>query len=106
MGTASHLLTDTVTLASKTGRGSSGDPTYGSQSTIKARVEPVTRLVMGVDGNEKMASTRLISESAVQITDRVWLPGDDTAVANESKQPIKVGNAATPSRYRLYEAWL
>jgi hypothetical protein len=99
-------MTDTVTIASKSGRGNSGDPTYGAQSTIMARVEPVTKLVMGADGNEKMASTRMISESEVLITDRVWLPGDDTSEVNESKQPIKVGNAATPPGYRLYEAWL
>jgi len=106
MGSASHLLVDTVTKASKTGRGNDGTPTYGAQSTIKARVEFVTKLLMDAYGNQTMASSRLVSEDQVLITDRVWLPGDDTTKVNESKQPIAVGKAATPDGYTLYEAWL
>jgi hypothetical protein len=107
MGSAAHLMTHTVTKASKSGRGNSGDPTYGAQSTIKARVEHVTKLVMNADGNEQAAHSRLISESEILLTDRVWLPGDDTAEVNESKQPIAVGHADIPDTgYTLYEAWL
>jgi hypothetical protein len=100
-------MTHTVTKASRTGRSNSGDPTYGLQSTIKARVEHKSQLVMAADGNETVAKTRLISESQILITDRVWLPDDDTSVTNESKQPIAVGRADIPSSgYTLYEAWL
>ena len=106
MSRASHLMTHTVTLASKSGRSNSGDPTYGSQTTISARVERKSKLFMAQDGNHKMAESRIISESEILLTDRVWLPGDDTTDTNESKQPIAVGNADTPDGYTLYEAWL
>lgn len=106
MGNAAHLMTHTVTKASKSSRANSGDPTFGTQTTIKARVEHRSKLIMKADGNEQMAESRLISESEILLTDRVWLPGDNTAVVNESKQPIAVGRADTPAGYMLYEAWL
>jgi hypothetical protein len=107
MGNAAHLMTDTVTKSSWDGtRANSGDPSFGSQSTIKARVDHENQLVKTASGNEEMSSSQVISESEILITDRVWLPGDDTTKPNESKQPLKVAASSTPGGYTLYRAWL
>jgi hypothetical protein len=99
-------MTRTATVAEKTGRGAGGDPTYGAQAEVKCRWEKKSKLVMNSSGNEQMAIGRLITETEIPLLSRVWLPGDNTAVVNESKKPITVGHAQTPDGYVLYEVWL
>jgi hypothetical protein len=106
MGQAGHLMTQDVTYAVKSGRSSSGDPSYGAQSTVKARWEKKAKLVISADGNEEAAEGRLVSETEIPLLSRVWLPGDNTSEINESKKPINVGKAQTPDGYTLYEVWL
>jgi len=104
MGTAAHLMIHTVTLASQAGVSNAGDPTYGAQAAIKARVEHKMQKFITPEGNNVQAAHRLISESEVKMGDRVWLPGDDTADVTESRRPIWVGQAETTGGYILYEA--
>lgn len=106
MGRALHLLTDTVTIASLTGRSDYGDPAYGALLAIKARVENETKMVIDQDGNERQANHKIVTESEVKISDRVWLPGDNIALVNDARRPVTTRDAATPGGYRLYETWL
>lgn len=106
MGKATHLLTDTVTIASVTSRSGGGDPSYGAQTAIRARVEDESKIVIAPDGNERQANHKIVSEVAIGLTDRVWLPGDDTAKANDARRPVTVKTAQTPGGYRLHETWL
>ena len=106
MGAALHLMTDTVTYAAISSKSNSGDPTYGSQSTCAARVEHYSKLVIGADGNEVAADHKVVSETEIKLTYRVWLPGDAVATANSARRVISVSKATTPSGYTLYEAFL
>jgi len=105
MGLAANLMTHTVTIASQTGKDSAGDPSFGSQSTIRARVEHKIAKVRSNQGEIIQAQHRVISESQILDTDRVWLPGDSTGDNNQARKPVMTGHADTPSGYVLYEAW-
>ena len=106
MGRAEHLLTQSVTYSTKTGRSSDGSPTYGSQVTINARWEEKSQLVVNSEGAEVSALGRLICETEIPLLSRIWLPGYNTAVVNDSKKPIAKGKAQTPDGFTLYEVWL
>lgn len=107
MGRFTHLLTDTVTIAAETGRSSYGDPTFGSQTTIAARVEAVDKLVIGPDGNELRAQHAVASEDEIKTTDRMWLPGDDTADTTAARRALVVRYSRFPGETAgLYEAYL
>lgn len=105
MGRAAPLMTHTVTLAAASSVSNFSDVTYAAQTTIKARVEHRRTLAIDASGNRVSAEHTVISESEIKLSDRVWLPGDDTSEANEARRPISVGNADIPgSGYTLYEA--
>jgi len=98
---------DTVTVARKTGKSSYGDPTFGAQFTIKARVENYTQLVVDPDGNEQRANHRIATQNQIYDTDRIWLPGDNTSSSDAARRAIKVAKATTKSGSALlYEVWL
>lgn len=107
MGRATHLLTKTVTVAKQTAVSTSGDPTFGTQTTLKARHEKTTKVVLSTDGAERRADDVIITESVIDETDRVWLPGDDTGDNNAARRPLMVRNADIPSDgYTLFETFL
>lgn len=108
-----HLLTDTVTYADVSSRGGSGgsggsgDPVYGSQSTAAARVEHGLFRVMGATGETVDAKAKVVTEADIPHQARLWLPGDDTAVANDARQIIGRKEASTPdSGLTLRELYL
>lgn len=105
MGRASHILVDTVTIAQITGRSLSGDPTFGTQSTIPARVERLFSTVIDDEGNEVLSQHKVASESEIRLTDSVWLPGDDTTSNNDARRPIATTKASTPDGYTLFETF-
>ena len=106
MGRAAHLMTHAVTLAPAASNNNYGDTTYGTQVTIAARVEHKRSLVTNASGNQVAAEHRITSEDEIEFSDRVWLPGDDTAKAAEARKAIAVSKIDSPlDTYTLYRAW-
>lgn len=96
MSRVAHLLTDTVTYATRSSFDSSGDPAFASQLTATARVEHGTFLVVADNGEERRADHRVVTETNIPATARLWLPGDDTTSGNASRQIIARKEASTP----------
>jgi hypothetical protein len=104
MGRVAHLLTDTITIAHQTGISSSGDPTFGTQSTIQARVEEIDRVTLGANQNESAATHKIATEDELLLSDRIWLPWDNPADNTQAKRPTNVVHARFPGETEgLYE---
>lgn len=100
-----HLLTQTVTLAPQSGRTDGGDVTYGSQSTLPARIEWSKRLVIGADGNEVQADAVIVTETEIPRTSGVWLP-DDTPASDPARLILSARKAQTPDGDFIYRAFV
>lgn len=70
-----RTLTQTVRVQPKIGMTDYGDPLYGEEAAISARVEPTTKIVIVGDGQAFQAAHRIIAEGGIRAEDRVWLPG-------------------------------
>ena len=106
MSRLGHLLTDTVTVAAKSGVSGYGDPSYGAQAEVDARVEYDRKVISGPDGTE-LVTTHVIASSTTEIAlgSRVWLPGADTDEAVEAKLVVYVKAASIPDGSdTIYEA--
>lgn len=81
------LLTDTVSLASVSGRASSGAPTWGSPTSVAARVELYSRRLQQTDGTVLTLSHRIVLDTTrPPLTgDRIWLPGADSSDATQAR---------------------
>ena len=107
MSRMSHLLTQTVTWATWSAKNNSGDPTFGAQSTAAARVEFKTMKTRNAQGVEVDIQTKVTTEVDIPRKARVWLPDDNTAVANEARKIVKRTKMATPdSSVTLYGLFL
>lgn len=105
MSSFAHLLTDTVTVAAEAGISGYGDPTYGSQTTVAARVEYDSKLLTAPDGSVLEVTHRIASIVEIPLRARVWLPGDNTGDNNAAKRVVSVGKGSTPDgRETIYEA--
>jgi len=89
--------TATIYRATLSGRDSAGDPAYISifgPEKMSVRVEKVTKKINSTGAGGGMVTertyTRIISEESIALTDRIWLPGADERVDNESDQPYEV----------------
>lgn len=103
----SHWFVDTVTIARSTGVGSAGDPSFAAQTTIKARVEYGGTIVASQSGEEIRSDVSIASHEEIKNTDRIWLPGANTADTGESRRPIQVKRAKLPGdALELFEAYL
>jgi hypothetical protein len=88
----SGWLTDTVTLASQSGAGRDGEPTYGSQVAIPARVQAGRdRKWPSIEHKDVLYTT-----TAVKVNDRLWLPGANTGVDGEARQAVHVESTSNP----------
>jgi hypothetical protein len=101
-----HLFTQTVVYAPPTGISVAGDPTFGAQVSIKARVEFGTKLVYGGDGTELQSEAQFSSEVEVPMGSRVWLPGDDTDDVTAARRIIAKKKCATFGGYSYAETYL
>ena len=74
------LLTQTVTLATVSGRSASGQPTWNTPASVAARVEEERREIMGAFGQQVVSSHRVYingdASPAPAVGGRLWLPGD------------------------------
>lgn len=86
------LLTDTVYLASKTALSGSGQPSWGSPTSVSARVEAHTRLIDRPDGTQlTVTHTIYLNTSRTPVLgDRIWLPGTNSAVASDAVPVLHV----------------
>lgn len=85
-----RILRESAYVASVTSTDSRGNPVYGTPSVRKVRVERSQRMVMNARGEETPSSHRLWCLSPIALTDRVWLPGANTASAEASHLPLSV----------------
>ena len=100
-------LSHRIKVAPKTGRDAHGDPAFGPALTVRARVQPNSRLIRGPQGEETTASHVLYTTTPIAMTDAVWLPGDDATNPALRKRPLEV--RATPDKsgtLALYKVWL
>jgi len=102
----SHLMIDTITVAEVSGASTSGDPTFGAQSTLKARVEEEVGIVATADGEQTTYTHKIATETQIGVNARVWLPGANTGDNNAAMRPLVSRTAQTLSGgYRYYETY-
>lgn len=96
----------TIYVAAISSVSSYGDPTYGTPAAVDARVEPDVREIVGVSGERMVTSYRVITEAAIAINSRIWLPGDSSADATLARHPMKVtsfpGEDGNTHHYECY----
>lgn len=90
MAGPTHLFTDTITVADVTGRDAYGKPSFGPQAQHKARVQPKRKVIRDAQGAEHLASHVIFTAAPVTLKSRLWLPGDDPAVAALARRPAAV----------------
>jgi len=89
-------LKDTITVARQTDF-VDGDPVFAATVTMKAREEFGSKLVVGPDGNERQSQVMIVTLLELNITDRVWLNGDDASNVDTARRPIAFRNARRKS---------
>lgn len=100
-------LRQTAYKASVTGTDSYGKPSYGAPVAVPVRVELESRMVRTAQGEQVQSSHKLWSLTAIAVTDRVWLPGSNSADATVSKLPLAVNAVGDKAGARtLFEVWL
>jgi hypothetical protein len=87
-------LNQTISVAQATGKDAYGKVTYGAPRTVAARVEVRRTVVRDGRGDEAVAQHRLWTLEAINLTDRIWLPGASSAVADASNLPLTVSSSA------------
>lgn len=96
MSAFSHLLKDTITVASQTGVDVDQAPTYGTQSTIKARYEPGGKVIRSADGETIQRRDVLYTDTEIDQTDAIWLPGANTSSDDEAQTPDSITESTSP----------
>jgi|TARA_R100000152_G_C6781653_1_gene216663 hypothetical protein len=80
-------LTLTISVKSAASRNNYGDITYGSASSISARVENKTETIETPEGLEKQISTVVITEDEIKLSSIVFLPGVSNSSDNNGFKP-------------------
>lgn len=94
-------LQQTVHVASVTGVDTYGKSVFGAPRAVRARVEGTRRLVRRTNGDEALANHVVYLLEEVRLTDRLWLPGKNSALANESNAPLAVHSTPDKSGGRV-----
>lgn len=89
MTTFAGDMPHTITIAEPSGVDAAGSPSYGAQTTAPARVQSKTSIVRGVEEDAE-AEHVVYTYAAVSRAARVWLPGTNTANADEARKPLSV----------------
>lgn len=99
------LLVETAQHAQANGRSVGGDESWGAAVPIRCRIEQSRKRLLGPNGEEIQANAQLYTEAAVQVGDRLWLPGADVAHLEESFEARHVETFRHPngavSHYRV-----
>jgi hypothetical protein len=89
-------LVHSVTRKRRTGVSSRGDPTFGSASTVRARVERKRTMVRDAGGKEVVSSARMALLDEPRLDDLYWLPSiggetaDDTTSDDAARSPLSI----------------
>ena len=91
-------LAQTIYVASASTVDNYGQVAYGTPAAVKARVENLSSIdsgsrggAIGVsDGEQRASSMLIITETAIALSDRIWLPGDNQADPTLARRPISV----------------
>lgn len=102
-----RLMAQTIYVAAQSSTlGTHGDRTWGSPTSAPARVEPNRRTFYGANGEGVTPDFAVFTTQRVGLSDRVWLPGENSASAAASRQPhrvfVGVDTDGTPSHYEVY----
>ena len=92
-----HWLRQEITVAPMTGVNIHGEPQYGPQRKIKARVEASLRKVVNSDGQEVLSDHQIFVLEPIGLQDRIWLPGTDPADVTQARRPLAVRGAVDKS---------
>jgi len=76
---------DEITIQRMTGVDNFGQPTYGSQKTVKCRVEHDMKKIVDASGQEATSDAQIALSEKVGLQDRIWLPGTDTEKVEQSR---------------------
>jgi hypothetical protein len=97
---------DTITVKSVTGKGTHGDPSFGSNTEVKARVEYGVKLIRDRYNNEQQSIAKIATDTEILWDDRIWLP-DQTPATDDPYRPIDIKSAANKAGVsKLYEVYL
>jgi len=80
----------TIYVAAPSSTSNYGDQTYGSPTAVSARVEFEDREVTNASGEMLRTDTLLITEDAITLDSRIWLPGVDESDATLARRAAKV----------------
>jgi hypothetical protein len=83
-------LRQRIYVATLVSRDAAGDPTYGAPALVMCRCEDDQEESDSTAGEELVTRKRIVTESAIHKTDRIWLPGDDRTDATLGRTPMKV----------------
>ena len=83
-------LAQTIYIASPASVDAFGQITYDPPVAIPARVENDSSVKDDADGEENASNMLIITEAAITIMDRVWLPGVDETDATVARRPLSV----------------
>lgn len=83
-------LRQVINVAPLTGVDAYGDQSFGAAVAVNARVEDDVSTKYGSDEVEQESRKRIVTESAIRLTDRVWMPGDSAADATIARTPMSV----------------
>jgi len=80
----------TIYVATLTSVNTFGDGVYGSPAAVLCRCEPDQESADTAVGEELVTRYRIVTEAAINKTDRIWLPGDSQADATLARAVRKV----------------
>ena len=92
----SSMLTAKITVAVATGKDSYGDPSFGIQRVVSARVENSSNTITDASGRERISNTQIATTERLGLKDQIWLPGTDTTNVSEARRPMRIDSASTP----------
>ena len=101
-----RVLTRTVTYRARTGVSGAGDPTFGSNTEIKAYVESTQKRVLTTNGDETVATHKIVTASEIPKDAQVWLPGDSTANTELTRRVLVTQYAQDPGGFTVWETWV
>lgn len=80
-----------ITFATVSTRDAVGRPlTFSAQTTAAARVQSSKAFVRDAAGESVLTAYCVYTQAAITLQHRLWLPGDNTAAATQSRRVLKV----------------
>lgn len=80
----------TINVAASTGVSGAGDPTYGAATPLDVRLEKKRRIVVDASGDEVTSGTTIYTDTAIDMHDRIWFPGDSPSDPTLARLPLAV----------------